>query len=319
MEQPLLMVSHLTKKFITKHGFLWRQAQSFTALHDISFSLKKSEILGFLGPNGAGKTTTIQILLGVLSPTSGSVTYLGRDFFTNRASIMPHIAFASTYVKLPGRLTVYENLDIYGRLYGLSSQDRTLRIEQYLKYFGMWDIKDKETGILSAGQTTRVMLAKAFLPRPAVVLLDEPTASLDPDIAREVRHFILDQQKECGTSILVTSHNMSEVAEICDRVLVLKAGSIIADDTPERLAASVAKARIHFITDDSQRLQSFAQRNNIPFTFEKNELSFTVDEADIAQLLIALAHAQITYSTISIDKPSLEDYFLTIADRKRRD
>jgi ABC-2 type transport system ATP-binding protein len=317
MSHAILTVSHLVKKFTSKKAFYSPHSHTFTALDDISFSLQEGEILGFLGPNGAGKTTTVHILLGILTPTSGSIMYFGKDFYTQRAEIMPSISFASTYVKLPGRLTVQENLDIYGRLYGLSYNDRRVRIEKYLKFFGMWNIKDKETGVLSAGQITRVMLAKVFMIHPKVALLDEPTASLDPDIAHDVRHFILDQQKEHGTSVLITSHNMDEVTDICDRVLVLQRGKIIADNTPEKLAASVANTRIHFIADALDPLESYAQRNAIPFIREKHGISFELDEHLIAPLLIRLAQETILYTSISIDKPTLEDYFLHIAHHNK--
>ncbi len=316
---PVLTVHNLVKIFpVQGKRFSFKADSTFTALNNVSFSLQEGEVLGLLGPNGAGKTTTIHILLGILTPTSGSIEYFGKDFYLHRTEIMPFLSFASTYVKLPGRLTVWENLDIYGRLYGLSYTDRLARIEKYLKFFGMWNIKDKETGVLSAGQTTRVMLAKAFLPRPRIVLLDEPTASLDPDIAHEVRNFILEEQKQNATSILVTSHNMDEVTEICDRVLVLKRGTIIADNTPESLAASVAQTRIHFISEDLYKLEEFAQRRGISYILEKNGISLALDEQLLASFLIELAHEGIRYSSIALDKPTLEDYFLSIAQQDER-
>ena len=172
---------------------------------------------------------------------------------------------------------------------------------------------DKETGVLSAGQMTRVMLAKAFISSPRIILLDEPTASLDPDIAHEVRAFILEQQKEEGVSLLVTSHNMDEVTQICNRVLVLKNGEIIANDTPQNLALSVSRARITLNTDTVEEIISFAQKHSLAFTTEGKSISLAVEEHEIAQFLIQLAQAGIGYQQISIDKPSLEDYFLSIA------
>ena len=174
-------------------------------------------------------------------------------------------------------------------------------------------MQDKETGVLSAGQMTRVMLAKALISSPRIILLDEPTASLDPDIAHEVRAFILEQQKEEGVSLLVTSHNMDEVSQICNRVLVLKNGEIIANDTPQNLALSVSHAHITLTTDTLDSLISFAQKHSLAFTTERNSISLAVEEHEIAQLLIQLAQAGIRYQQISIDKPSLEDYFLSIA------
>ena len=312
MNQPVLKVENLTKKFPVKkvhpHG-----ETTFTALKGISFSLKPGEILGILGPNGAGKTTTIQILLGVLNPTSGSIFYFGKDFFSHRSEILEHVSFASSYVKLPSQLTVLDNLDIYAQLYGISAQERKVRIEKYLKLFGMWNIAHKETRVLSAGQMTRVMLAKAFISQPRIILLDEPTASLDPDIAQDVRKFIVEQQKETGLSILVTSHNMDEVSTICDRVLVLKRGEIIADDTPENLALSVSRTRVHFTSTMLDALTAFAEQKQLKYIPFPHEIIIEVDEHEVANLLMQLAAAQITYSQIAIDKPTLEDYFISIA------
>lgn len=307
-----LQVQNLIKVFPVKK--VHAQGHStFTALKGISFSLKQGEILGILGPNGAGKTTTIQILLSVLKPTSGSIAYFGKDFYTHRSEVLEDVSFASSYVKLPSQLTVLENLSIYAQLYGLSRKESNARIEKYLKLFGMWNIAHKETGVLSAGQMTRVMLAKAFISDPKIILLDEPTASLDPDIAHDVRNFILTQQREQGLSILVTSHNMDEVTQICDRVLVLKQGEIIADDTPENLALSVSRTRVHFVTQMPDALAALAKSHGIIHTQEAHRVSLEVDEQDVAALLIKLAQAGIEYSQISIDKPTLEDYFLSIA------
>ena len=245
----VLVVNNLTKTFVS--GFWpFKTPKISSVVNAISFQLKKGEILGLLGPNGAGKTTTIQMLLGTLIPSfasscakapagtaiHGSITYFGKDFAKHRIESLKKIGYASGYDKLPARLTVIENLDIVGRIYGMTAQHRAQQIEKLLKFFRIWELRDRETGTLSAGQATRVMLAKAFIYDPEIVLLDEPTASLDPDVAHEVRQFILAQCKERGISILITSHNMDEVTELCDRVLVLKNGTIIADNTPEVLA-----------------------------------------------------------------------------------
>jgi ABC-2 type transport system ATP-binding protein len=306
-QDPVLTVEHLVKEFALTKG-------TFTAVDAISFKLYPGEILGLLGPNGAGKTTIIHMLLSVLTPTSGLINYFGYDFFTHRSKILEHVSFASTYVRLPARLTVRENLDIYGRLYNMSTEYRAEKIEYYLKLFNMWHMRNSETGVLSAGQITRVMLAKAFLTSPKIVLLDEPTASLDPDIARNVRQFIIEQQREHGISLLVTSHNMDEVTDICDRVLVLKKGKIIADSTPEQLSASVTKARIHLTTEDPQKLIAYAQAHNMSYTYENNTtILLEIDEQSIALFLHSLGRAGIMYTTIAIDKPTLEDYFLQVA------
>jgi ABC-2 type transport system ATP-binding protein len=293
---PILKVGNLTKTF-TSGFWPFKKQQKYTAVNGISFELKKGEILGFLGPNGAGKTTTIQMLLGTLTPSNGTISYFGEDFAQSRIAALKRVGYASGYDKLPARLTVTENLDIVGRIYGMSYTVRMQQIEKLLKFFGIWEMRDRQTGTLSAGQATRVMLAKAFISDPEIVLLDEPTASLDPDVAHEVRQFILAQRKERGTSILITSHNMDEVTELCDRVLVLKNGTIIADDTPEILAQSISKVRVHLTIAGEQRMVE-------------------LDEHAIAPYLADLAERKIMYSHISIEKPTLEDYFLSVAKNK---
>lgn len=322
MEQELvLQVQNLVKKFALPQP-LWdfSAKKYFTAVDDISFSLHRGEILGLLGTNGAGKTTTIQMLLSLMKPTSGDITYFGKNFADHRSAILHHVSFASTYVKLPGKLTIAENLNIYGKLYGLSSIQCKERIEKYLKFFGMWNVRDKETALLSAGQITRVMLAKAFISEPMVVLLDEPTASLDPDIAHDVRHFVLEQQRERGVSILFTSHNMDEVAEVCDRVLVLKRGVIIANATPEELARSVSTAHITLVVNEGlELLHTYLSEHQFTYTTEKAHITISVDEQRIAKFLMEIARSGISYSYIAIDRPTLEDYFLSVAQQNNKD
>ncbi len=310
---PVMTVEHLTKIFY-KGMWPFTKHQSFTAVNDISFELKRGEILGFLGHNGAGKTTTIQMLLGTLTPSSGTITYFGKDFSTNRIEILKKVSTASGFDKLPARLTVLENLDVIGRIYNMSPSHRQARIEKLLKDFDMWGMRNKETGSLSAGQSTRVMLVKAFLPYPQIVLLDEPTAALDPQSVHDVRGFILQARKEQEISVLFTSHNMEEVTVLCDRVLVLKDGSIIANNTPEQLAASVSRAHLHLmVTQGLERLMALLQKQNLSFKCQEHDIEISIDEHAIAAFLADVAEAKIVYSQISIDKPTLENYFLTLA------
>lgn len=314
---PVLKVDQLTKIFASGWWPLQKQ-QTHTAVNKISFQLKKGEILGFLGPNGAGKTTTIQMLLGTLTPSSGAITYFGTDFTQQRILALKKIGYASGYDKLPARLTVTENLDIVGRIYSIPEPQRAQQIEKLLHTFGIWDLRDRQTGTLSAGQATRVMLAKAFIANPEIVLLDEPTASLDPDVAHEVRQFILTQRQELHTAILITSHNMDEVTELCDRVLVLKNGTIIADNTPELLASSTAQVRVHLtITSELAVALNYLRDQNLSYTVQANNLIIELDEHVIAQFLTNLGEHKIIYSQISIDKPTLEDYFLNIVRQNK--
>lgn len=312
-EATLLKVEHLIKTY-TSGFWPFTASQNYTAVNNITFHLKKGEILGFLGPNGAGKTTTIQMLLGTLLPSSGSITYFGTDFTRDHVIALKKIGYASGYDRLPARLTVMENLDIIGRVYDIPEPQRTQKIETLLQFFRIEGLRNRLTGGLSAGQATRVMLAKAFIADPEIVLLDEPTASLDPDVAHEVRQFILAQRNERGVGILVTSHNMDEVTELCDRVLVLKQGTIIADDTPEALANSIAKVRLHLtVTSNLEHACAYFMTKGVVHEVAANNVTLELDEHAIAQFLADVGAHHIHYSHISIDKPTLEDYFLSIA------
>lgn len=303
-------ISHLTKIYPPEK----KGGKPYTAVNDISFCLKEGEILGLLGPNGAGKSTTISMLLGVLAPSAGSILYGDMDFSKHRARILSQVTFASTYIKMPWRLTVMENLTVYGMLYGLSMSTFKKRAQKFLELFGVWDQRNKTMNQLSAGQITRVMLAKAFIPYPRIVLLDEPTASLDPDVAHEVRQFVVEQQKLYGTSIIYTSHNMDEVADVCDRVIFLNKGTIVAEDKPENLAASVSIARVRLrVKDGLKRTVRFAQEQGLEAITDGREIEIAIDEHSIAGFLQQLAEEKIEYTQISIAKPTLEDYFLSQA------
>ena len=310
-----LRVDNLTKVF-EPTSFFGGTSERFTAVNDISFELKQGEILGLLGPNGAGKTTTIHMLLGLTEPTSGTIAYFGKDIQSCRSEIMKQVTFASASMRFIGRLTVYENLSFYAQLYGIVGTDQVQQIEHYLKLFGLWDIKDRQASKLSAGENTRATLAKAFIPRPRVVLLDEPTAALDPDIAYAVRKFVLEQRDELGVSIVFTSHNMDEVSEICDRVLVMKNGSIIGRDTPASLAASVSKARVHLISKQSKEIALFAKEQGLKVTTQEHAVLIEMDEQSVASFLMQLTRKDLEYQQIAIEQPRLEDYFMEIAQRK---
>jgi len=288
--------------------------REYAAVDDISFHLKKGEILGLLGPNGAGKTTTIQMLLGILKPTSGRILYFGKELFKHRSEVLKEVVFASTYVSLPWRLTISQNLEIYGRLYGIPLAPLRLRIDELLERFGLIKKKEEEVSTLSAGQITRLVLVKAFMVRPKVVLLDEPTASLDPEMAQEIRAFILEERKTYGVSILFTSHNMTEVAEVCDRTLFVQKGKILADDRPERLARSVASSKLRLVVADKMaQTVKVAEKMNLSYEIDYHTLELRLDEKKIAHFLMALAREGIEYSGIEIIEPTLEDYFLTMA------
>ena len=309
--EPVLSVRDLRKVYPGKH-------KEFVAVDSISFDLYPGEILGLLGSNGAGKTTTIQMLLSTLKPTSGAIVYFGKDFFKHRSDILKKVVFASTYVSLPWMLTAAQNLEVFARLYGIPVKEIHPRMDVLLERFGILDKKKHPIAQFSAGQITRLMLVKAFMVNPEIVLLDEPTASLDPDVAQEVCQFVLEQKQQRGTSILFTSHNMAEVAEVCDRVLFLQNGKIVANDIPENLARSVSTCRMQLLVGDGmKRTVSIAEKLSLAYKMEHRTIEFSLDETHIATFLTALAHAGVVYTNINIIQPTLEDYFLKMVESGR--
>ncbi len=219
---PVLSVKDLRKSYGTT-----------PAVDGVSFDVAPGEIVGLLGPNGAGKTTTINMILGVLAPTSGSIRVDGLDLAAHRSRALQLTNFAAVYAPLPGNLTVARNLRVFGLMYGV--RDLTARVEALLAEFDLVAFRDTKTGVLSSGEQTRVSLAKAMLNRPRLLLLDEPTASLDPATARDVRARIREVAERDARGVLWTSHNMREVEEVCDRVLFLSHGRILLEGDPRTL------------------------------------------------------------------------------------
>ena len=203
------------------------------AVKGISFNIKEDEILGLLGPNGSGKTTTIGMLLGLLKPTSGEIFINGQKLEGNRIEILEQINFISPYIELPKKLTVKQNLTVYGKLYKINNINE--RIEFLSEKLRLEDLLNSITGELSSGQKNRVSLAKALINEPKVLLLDEPTASLDPEVGDFVRSFLEDYKKEKKISILLASHNMNEVTRLCKSILMMKDGIIIDEGNPKEL------------------------------------------------------------------------------------
>jgi len=311
----VLEVNNLTKVF--DGGFSFRKMkrnEPTLAVYKVSFKIHEGEIVGLLGPNGAGKTTTIQMLLGTTAETAGTIKYFGKNVKKNRPELMQQVNYSSAYAKLPW-LTVFENLMVFAKLYQVEKPEE--RIEMLLSEFGMSEYKHKIANALSAGQLTRVLLAKAFINFPRILLLDEPTASLDPDIADSVRKFLLKQQQKYGVAMLFTSHNMAEVAEVCDRVIFLRKGKIVAEDTPDGLAKTVKNCTLRlWVGDGLKRLKAFAQGRGYPVKVSGREAEVVIKEDEVAAFLNKLARHNIKYSKISIDKPTLEDYFIAQSGRE---
>ena len=224
MSATIVDVRNLSKRF-----------GDVVAVDRICFDLARGSTVGLLGGNGAGKTTTLGMLLGLLLPSSGEIRIFGEDMVRHRYRVLPLINFSSPYVDLPHRLTVRENLLVYGHLYGVSQIKS--RINQLASDFDLTGFLDRPAGKLSAGQKTRASLAKALLNKPRLLLLDEPTVSMDPDTADVIRGYLEDYQRETSATILLASHNMSEVERLCSDVLVLRAGRIVDRGTPSDLIA----------------------------------------------------------------------------------
>ncbi len=224
----LLEVEHLTKRF-----------GDFTAVDDLSFSIARGEIVGLLGPNGAGKTTTIHMLLGLITPSAGQIRVFGKPFDAHREEILQQVNFTSPYVAFPYRLTVMENLRVFARLYDVADPER--KIAEMLKRFGIEELRRKPISRLSSGENTRVGLCKAMMNDPQLLLLDEPTVYLDPEIAWQVKHVLLEAQREYGTTILYTSHNMLEVERMCNRIVFLHRGRIVASGSPIEITQAILK------------------------------------------------------------------------------
>jgi len=204
-----------------------------SAVSNISFKINENEIVGLLGPNGCGKTTTIGMILGLLKPSSGQVLINGKDIEKNKISLLHNMNFISPYIELPKKLKVKQNLIVYGKLYNINKLDE--RISYLSEKLRLSNLLNKITGELSSGQKNRVSLAKALINDPSVLLLDEPTASLDPETGDFIRSFLENYKKEKKISVLLASHNMEEVKRLCDSVLMMKDGLIVDRGTPDQL------------------------------------------------------------------------------------
>lgn len=240
---------------------LCKKYGEFSAVEDVSFAIQEGEIVGLLGPNGAGKTTTINMILGILDPTGGQINIFGKDLKTNRSEIMQESNFAAVYAHLPVNLKVVQNLKVFGHLYGVENLKEKVNI--LLKEFDLEKFKNHKTGALSSGELSRVNLAKAIINNPKLILLDEPTASLDPSVSKHIRELIKNYTVRTKAAVLWTSHNMREIEDICDRVMFLSHGKIILQGNPKTLAKEYGKKDLEelFITIARE-----------PLTLKENEI-----------------------------------------------
>lgn len=296
--QPIVRARRLTKKF-----------DAHTAVDAVDFDIRPGEIVGFLGPNGAGKTTTIRMLLNILNPTSGDLEIFGRSFHRRRSEILRQMNASSGSLTLPGKLSVLENLKVFADMYEI--RDANERIRRLLSRFDLDEFKNRSLYSLSTGQQVRVSLAKAFLNRPRLLLLDEPTASLDPDVADRVRSYLVNAVKEEGTTVFLTSHNMAEVEEVCTRVLFLNLGKIQAEGSPQELARRLRwRELILTVQDGSAELPAVLPEQEISIKKTGDGFHIEVDRDWVGPYLTELVKAGVRIKTISVNEPTLEDFFL---------
>jgi ABC-2 type transport system ATP-binding protein len=302
MQDAVLEVEHLVKDYGT-----------FRAVDGISFTLPRGKILGFLGPNGAGKTTTIQMLLGITLTNGGSITYFGKNFAQDPLSCLARINFTSAFNTLLGRISVWENLIVFANLYEIPRPNE--KIVELLSYFEILDLRSQLYKDLSAGQRTRVNLVKSLLNDPELILMDEPTASLDPDIADKTLTLIETLRKERNLSILYTSHNMNEITRICDEVIFLDHGRIVAQDTPSNLTRRIAGATLRITCEKiDDTLTAHLQGQGLTYSFpEPHTVEIISEEKSIPRVLFDISTTGVTITDIEIRKPTLEDVFLDIA------
>lgn len=304
---PILCVRDLTKIF-----------GNFTAVDNACFELNQGEVLGLLGQNGAGKTTTIQMLLGVLTPTSGEISYFGQSLKNNLSTIQEQINFSSAYTNLPYNLRVSDCLHYISYFYKINN--RPQRIREIIQQFELNKLLSRRIADLSSGEQTRLNIAKAFINRPKIVLLDEPTASLDPENARIIKNFILEQQQQEGLSVIFTSHNMNDVEEVCDRVIFIENGKITWNDTPYNLARRLDLSTVSLMLDKpSDALHKILSTHGINWEVNGAEISFKTQESLVPKLIQLLMAEQISFHGLTINRASLEEYFFKDSSRTKTD
>ncbi|HEY8999094.1 MAG TPA: ABC transporter ATP-binding protein [Candidatus Saccharimonadales bacterium] len=302
MSEAVLHVTGLTKDY-----------GAYRAVDDVSFEIEKGQVLGLLGPNGAGKSTTIQMLTGITTSTSGTIKYFGKDFSTHRRTCLQRINFASAYNTLQGRISVQENLLVFAKLYGVAKPQR--KIAELLEYFEMGRLAKNAYRDLSAGERTRVNLAKSLLNDPDLILMDEPTASLDPDIADKTLSLIESLRKSRNLSILFTSHNMAEVERLCDIVVFLYKGKVLSKDTPANHTKKLSGATVLLeFAGAKQPMERFLREHDATFDFTSPRVvSIQTENDKVAPLIAELTGAGFRLNDVEVSKPTLEDVFLDIA------
>jgi ABC-2 type transport system ATP-binding protein len=293
---------------------LRKQFGQTAAVDGISFEIRRGQVLGLLGPNGAGKTTTIHMLMGLTRYDGGSITYFGHDLIRHRGWCLQRVNFTSAYNTLLGRISVSENLKVFAGLYNVADAGR--RIDELVDYFEVREVLDQRFWSLSSGQRTRVNLIKSLLNDPELLLMDEPTASLDPDIADKTLALIEDLRQRRNLTLLYTSHNMAEVTRICDSVIFLDHGRIVAQDSPTGLTRRIPTAEVRLVLGafSLPEASNWLEFNRVPHEFTSDRsLTMTVSEKEIPRVLFGFSQTGVEITEIEIHKPTLEDVFVQIA------
>lgn len=305
------------REVVLKVDGLVKDYGSYRAVDGVSFEIERGQVLGLLGPNGAGKTTTIQILTGITNPTAGKITYFDQDFAQHKQASLQRINFTSAYNTLLGRIPVKENLMTFAGLYSVAN--RTAKIAELLEKFEVSHLADSLYKNLSAGERTRVNLAKSLLNDPELILMDEPTASLDPDIADKTLTWIEELQADRNLSILYTSHNMAEVERICDEVVFLDKGKVVSRGTPSDHTSKLSEIEVKLYYRGSQEeLGKLLDTHKITHSFPTNGLVLIQTKKDKTAADISLiAGAGFKIFDTEVNKPDLEQVFLEIARTKK--
>ncbi|MEK7502770.1 MAG: ABC transporter ATP-binding protein [Patescibacteria group bacterium] len=301
----VLEVKNLTKKY-----------DRFTAVDDISFFVNEGEAVGFLGPNGAGKTTTIQILLGITSPTAGTIKFFGKDFSRHKKESLQRINFASAFNTLQGRISVWENLLVYAHLYRVKNPKE--KIMEFINYFEGEALLKQRYWDLSAGQKTKINLIKSLINDPEIILMDEPTASLDPDVVDKTLSFIEELKKSRKITLLYTSHNMDEITRVCDKIIFLDHGKIVAQDTPLNLTKQIKTSTLKLTFDGKEEeMEKYLKSQKLKYEFlNKYTVKIAIEEKLIPSVIFGISKTALWITDIEVQKPTLEDFFLHIVRGK---
>ncbi|OGH37504.1 MAG: hypothetical protein A3B44_02835 [Candidatus Levybacteria bacterium RIFCSPLOWO2_01_FULL_38_21] len=301
----VLEVKNLTKKY-----------DHFTAVDDISFFVNEGEAVGFLGPNGAGKTTTIQILLGITSSTAGTIKFFGKDFNKHKKECLQRINFASAFNTLQGRITVWENLLVFAHLYKVKNPKK--KIMEFINYFEGEALLKQRYWDLSAGQKTKINLIKSLINDPEIILMDEPTASLDPDVVDKTLSFIEELKKSRKITLLYTSHNMDEITRVCDKIIFLDHGKIVAQDSPLNLTKQIKTSTLKLTFDGKkEEMEKYLKSQKLKYEFlNEYTVKIAIEEKLIPSVIFGISKTALWITDIEVQKPTLEDFFLHIVRGK---